>query len=73
MDFTKEEQVQRLADALRQLLKAPAAPVLDIQWLRLRCEDTLGFYEDLRRASAVQLHKDVADFEQRFPNLLPAM
>lgn len=71
MDFTKEKQVRRLASALRRLRKRPSVPVGDIAWLLLRCEDTLRYEGDLQRASAVQLTRDVADFDENFPGLLP--
>ncbi|QSQ23622.1 hypothetical protein JY651_01145 [Pyxidicoccus parkwayensis] len=71
VDFTKEKHVRRLATALRRLLKQRSVLVLDIEWLLLRCQDTLAYEGNLRQASAEQLGKDVASFEEEFPGLLP--
>jgi hypothetical protein len=45
---------------------------LDLEWLRLRCEDTLSYSGQLRRDSLRQLKKDVASFVEEFPGILPA-
>jgi hypothetical protein len=63
------EWIQRLVNTLRHLRKAPDAPLLDIDWLLLRCEDTLRYEGELQQDSARQLVKDVADFERHSARL----
>ena len=68
----QQKQIEHLADALRRLRGNPGSPILDIEWLLLRCEDTIGYQGELRQASIRQLIKDIKDFDERFPNLIPA-
>ncbi|WP_147450188.1 hypothetical protein [Corallococcus carmarthensis] len=67
----KEKWTRDLAGVLHGLLKRPDAPVEDIEWLLLRCEDTLQYQGQLRDASVQQLDKDVRAFEVEFPGWLP--
>jgi hypothetical protein len=66
--------VVKVLQHLKQLEAAPHAPTLtlDVEWLRRRCEDTLGYDEDLRQDSARQLRADVAEFDRLFPGLIPS-
>lgn len=58
-------------DALADALKKPRAPVYDIRWLIGRCDDTANMSGPLRDASLAQLRKDLRDFEEEFPGVLP--
>ncbi len=68
----KIETVRLLETRLRALLESTDAPQVDIEWLQLRCKDTLGFTDEWQQASLRQLQKDVSDFAERFPGLLPS-
>lgn len=59
--------VKRVRRALTRLSKMDEAPALDIKWLMLRCDDTLRYPEDIQRASALELVKDLAAFDEIFP------
>lgn len=66
--------VLQVIENLQALLSREDAPVEDIDWLLLRCQDTLRYtcdWDDWRRASTRQLIKDLASFEKDFPGLLP--
>lgn len=67
----KEKWTRELAGVLHWLLKRPDAPFEDIDWLLLRCEDTLAYQGELRDASVQQLVKDIRAFEASSPGLLP--
>lgn len=67
----KDQWVRDLAGVLHGLLKGSDVPAGDIEWLRLRCEDTLAYRGHLRDASVRELVKDVRRFEARSPGLLP--
>jgi hypothetical protein len=56
---------------LLKLEKAPGVPLGDVGWLRLRCDDTLGYSGEYQLASIRQLQKDVAAFVEEFPGVLP--
>ncbi|MGK4001469.1 hypothetical protein WMF31_02510 [Sorangium sp. So ce1036] len=70
--MTIVETVERLRDCLLALERSVDVPRLDVEWLRLRCDDTLRFHGQLQRDSLRQLQKDVADFVEEFPYLIPA-
>ncbi|MCX4247135.1 hypothetical protein [Paraliomyxa miuraensis] len=55
---------------LLDLERGEGAPSLDLEWLRLRCEDTLRYADDLQDASVRELKADFAGFDTRFPSLL---
>lgn len=63
--------VERLRNCLLALERSTDVPRLDIEWLRLRCDDTLGFEGQMRRSPQRQLQKDVAQIVARFPDLIP--
>lgn len=67
----RENWLVELETVLSGLRSAPTAPILDIEWLLQRCEDTRHMAGDLREASLQQLEKDVAQFAVEFPGLLP--
>ncbi|WP_437840138.1 hypothetical protein [Sorangium sp. So ce1153] len=66
------DTVERLRTCLLALEKSIDAPRLDVEWLRLRCDDTLRFRGQTQRDSLRQLQKDVAQFVADFPHLIPA-
>ncbi|AUX46618.1 uncharacterized protein SOCE26_081240 [Sorangium cellulosum] len=68
---SKELWLQRLRARLLEVLDGPGVPVLDIEWLLLRCDDTLAMEGDWRQRSLHQLVKDVQDFNSEFPGYLP--
>ncbi|WP_437672528.1 hypothetical protein [Sorangium sp. So ce131] len=68
---SREVWPQRLRACLLEVLDGPGVPVLDIEWLLLRCDDTLAMEGDWRQRSLHQLLKDVEDFDSRFPGCLP--
>ncbi|WP_437926233.1 hypothetical protein WMF37_45575 [Sorangium sp. So ce291] len=66
------EAVERLRDCLLALERSMDVPRLDVDWLRLRCDDTLRFRGQAQRDSLRQLQKDIAQFVAEFPHLIPA-
>lgn len=65
-----QTKVERLRDRLLQLEQQDGVPLGDIGWLRLRCDDTLGYDADWQEASFRQLRKDVSNFIDEFPGVL---
>ncbi|WP_437965512.1 hypothetical protein WMF04_38640 [Sorangium sp. So ce260] len=65
------ETVERLRTCLLALERSIDVPRLDVEWLRLRCDDTLRFRGQMQRDSIRQLQKDVAQFVAEFPHLIP--
>jgi hypothetical protein len=65
------ETVERLRASLLRLEQMAGAHRLDVEWLRLRCDDTIRFSGESRRDSLRQLKKDVARFAEEFPDVLP--
>lgn len=68
-----EEIVERIRLRLIELQRVPDTQHGDLEWLRLRCDDTLGLTggdEYRQRLSLRQLKKDVASFHSNFPGLL---
>jgi hypothetical protein len=63
--------VYEVAAALEARLKIDGTPHADIEWLLLRCRDTLGFAGELQLASTRQLVLDVWAFMREFPDELP--
>lgn len=64
--------VERLRAHLTLAIDTPSTPTLDIEWLNLRCHDTLERYTGhLQRASLEDLVKDVESSDARFPGLIP--
>lgn len=63
--------IVRLQRYLVALEGAEHVPRLDIQWLRLRCDDTIGYRGQLQVDSMRQLRAEVADFDAEHPGLLP--
>ena len=77
MDGTKhtlesnDEWLARIRHVLANALTEPGAPVLDIEWLLSRCEDTAKMSGHWRNTSMKQLWKDLHDFNAEFPGVLP--
>ena len=71
MGDAREEWLVDLDLALKTLLRHEGVPVLDIQWLLVRCEDSRRVSGEMREASLDQLVKDVKRFDTEFPGLLP--
>lgn len=65
------EAVERLRACLLALERSIDVPRLDVEWLRLRCDDTLRFRGQMQQDSLRQLQKDVAQFVAEFPHLIP--
>jgi len=65
-----QTKVERLRHRLLELEKADGVPLGDISWLRLRCDDTLGYDKDWKELSFRQLRKDVFNFVEEFPGVL---
>lgn len=63
--------VTRLRAILRAAHSATNAPVLDIEWLLLRCDDTLRSSSEHTVQSARQLARDLAEFDAEFPGIVP--
>ncbi len=71
MKNTKALQwVDQVRHDLTLLLTSEDAPVYDIEWLLLRCDDTFLYPKDVQKASVAQLVKDLANFECKCPGLL---
>ncbi|WP_224245274.1 hypothetical protein [Hyalangium gracile] len=71
---TIEAWVKQVAKVLEELNARPVTPAGDLEWLLSRCDQTLGWPEhqlDWEQASARQLIKDLADFDEEFRGLLP--
>jgi hypothetical protein len=68
--MVRTETIRRLVKHLLDLERRKDAPCLDLEWLRLRCEDTLRYTDDLQDASLRELKADLARFDARFPALL---
>lgn len=66
------ETVERLRVCLLALERSTDVPRLDIEWLRVRCDDSLRFCGQLQEDSLRQLQKDVAQFVAEFSGLIPA-
>ncbi len=64
------EWIERLLKELRAGLHRPNARYLDIEWLILRCEDTLGYEKGLREASVEQLIFEIERFANESPGFL---
>ncbi len=62
--------IERLRDRLSELRATEGTPHADLEWLRLRCNDTLEHDGRLFDASLRQLRQDVSAFEAEFPGLL---
>jgi len=58
--------LDRLRACFARLEQGPEGPLLDLKWLRLRCEDTLAYSGQLRHDSLRQLKKEVANFVEEF-------
>jgi hypothetical protein len=65
------ETVERLRSCLLNVEQVAGSPHLDVEWLRLRCEDTLRFSGQLQLDSLRQLQKDVSQFVEAFPGVIP--
>ena len=52
------------------LSRGESAPLMDIEWLALRCNDTLAYTGGLQRDSIRELKKDAARFVDEWPGLL---
>jgi len=63
--------LHELIKALEHAALDPAAPSYDIEWLLLRCRDTLGFRDDWRDASVVQLTRSLKEFAEEHPGQVP--
>ena len=66
------ELVERLRSCLLRLEVAVGGPRLDVEWLRLRCDDTRRFAGELQRDSLRELQKDVLRFVEEFPDVIPS-
>src|SRR5262245_54781415 len=64
------QAVRGLRAVLRDALQRPDAPVLDLEWLILRCDDTLGYEGNTMIASLNQLKGDMRHFSDEFPGFL---
>jgi hypothetical protein len=67
------EKVERLRSCLLQLEGVAGHPRLDIEWLRLRCDDTMRRAGEAQRDSLRQLQKEVSQFVEEFPGVIPAV
>jgi hypothetical protein len=70
MKDTVEKWVAAVMAALEVAAKRPGAPLLDIEWLVLRCRDTLEYRNDWQEASAKQLVRDLEAFSSENPGEL---
>lgn len=61
-----------LSDALQLAATQSDAPVLDIEWLLLRCRDTSSYSGELQMASVLQLIRELQSFSVEHPNRLAA-
>jgi hypothetical protein len=61
-----------LAGKLKRAKARPGIPVLDLQWLQLRCHDTIRAGRRGCDASAQQLLRDVDEFIEEFPGIIAA-
>jgi hypothetical protein len=66
-----DEWLASVRRALADARARPGSPVLDIEWLLTRCDDTARMSGPLRDASLTQLRQDLRDFEEEFPRVLP--
>ncbi|MDC3960699.1 hypothetical protein [Polyangium jinanense] len=72
MSKKEESWTHEIRAHLVALSREPERPALDIEWLIARCDDTLVRYEGhWQQASYRQLTKDVANFADEFPGMLP--
>lgn len=69
----QELWVQSLRQRLVKILDNPSAPVLDVEWLIERCDDTLPLSDHWRQASFAQLLRDVEAFDSEFPGYLKGL
>jgi hypothetical protein len=60
---------KRLQRALTEA-NIPGAPTLDLEWLLLRCDDTLKYSGADFCESATQLMADAKDFLEEFPGVI---
>ena len=67
------EIVELLRACLRDVESASGAARPDVEWLRLRCDDTLGYAGQSQWDSLRQLGKDAAQFISDFPGVLPPL
>jgi hypothetical protein len=67
------ETVERLRTCLLRLEQVAGGPRLDIEWLRLRCDDTLRYEGAVQRDSIRQLQTDLSRFVEEFPGMLPTL
>ena len=65
--------IQRVEKQLKNALNRTDAPILDIEWLLLRCADTHKMQGELAAASFQALRADVEQFCERFPTLAPSL
>lgn len=64
--------VERLRTHLTNAKQNPSNPTYDIEWLLLRCYDTLDRYTGhLQIASLEDLANDVERYSGEFPDLIP--
>jgi hypothetical protein len=66
----QELWIQQIRQQLIDMSKRPNVPILDIEWLIRRCEDTINMQGHWRQASLEQLIKDVQDFDSEFPGYI---
>jgi hypothetical protein len=64
--------VQQVIEALQDCLARSGAPRGDVDWLVLRCRDTLSMNGEPQEASLRQLRVDVRDFFREFQGQLPS-
>jgi len=72
-EYTLDELVEWtrvIAKELEAAMAQRGAPQLDLEWLLLRCQDTLRGTGRAARVSGLQLLRDVAEFDAEFPGRL---
>lgn len=52
-------------------LTLPNAPSLDLEWLILRCKDTLEYHGDVKQSSVDHLMSDLRQLAVEHPGLIP--
>lgn len=67
------EWLRKTEQVLRDHLEGAEieSPAGDLEWLILRCQDTLAMGGDHRRGSVVDLTGDIVGLDEEHPGLLP--
>lgn len=72
MNRDVDNWLRRLIEQLERAMARSNAPLLDLEWLTRRCEDTLQYRGDRKTSSLEQLVEDLGQFVAEYPPSIPS-